>query len=124
MFQLLIILAFSFAGEVLNRLLPLPVPASIYGIVLLFAALELKWVRVAHIREVCDFLLKVMPLMFLPPAVGLLDVWGLVKDSWVELAMITFASTFVVMAVAGWTAQCIMCRTRRRREEPGDSDGN
>ena len=49
--QFLIIIAFSFMGELLHYCLPLPIPASIYGIVLLFMALELKWIKVKDIRE-------------------------------------------------------------------------
>lgn len=49
--QFMIIIAFSFLGELLHYFLPLPIPASIYGIVLLFVALELKWVKVKDIRE-------------------------------------------------------------------------
>lgn len=68
--QFLLILAFSFAGELLHCLLPLPVPASIYGIALLFAALLKGWVRVSDVREVSTFLIAVMPVMFIPAAVG------------------------------------------------------
>ena len=73
--QFLIIIAFSFAGELLHYLLPLPIPASIYGIVLLFAALELKVIKVKHIRETSSFLIAVMPVMFIPAAVGLIDAF-------------------------------------------------
>lgn len=51
--QFLIIIAFSFAGELLHYCLPLPIPASIYGIILLFLALEMKWVSVKDIRDEC-----------------------------------------------------------------------
>ena len=66
--QFLLILAFSFAGELLHWLLPLPVPASIHGIALLFAALLKGWVRVSDVREVSTFLIAVMPVMFIPAA--------------------------------------------------------
>ena len=39
--QFLIILFVSFLGEILNYLIPLPIPASIYGILIMFLALEL-----------------------------------------------------------------------------------
>ncbi len=61
--QFLIIIAFSSLEELLHYLLPLPIPASIYGIVLLFAALELKVIKVKHIRETSSFLIAVMPVM-------------------------------------------------------------
>ena len=119
--QLFIIICFSFAGELMRRLLPFPIPASIYGIVLLFIALELKWVKVKQIREVSTTLIISMPVMFVPPAVGLISSWENIKDNWAEYLLITFASTFVVMAIAGWTTQCIILwRRNKRKQEKGD----
>ena len=106
--QLFIIICFSFLGEILHEVLPFPIPASIYGIVLLFLALELKILKVAQIREVSTTLIISMPVMFVPPAVGLISSWEKIKDNWAEYLLITFASTFVVMTIAGWTTQWII----------------
>ena len=101
--QFLLILAFSFAGELLHWLLPLPVPASIYGIALLFAALLKGWVRVSDVREVSTFLIAVMPVMF-PDISGHL----------VAYVAVTVVSTFVVMGVAGAVTQHMI---RKGRED-------
>lgn len=106
--QFLIIIAFSLAGELLNHLLPLPIPASIYGIILLFVFLELKWVKVHQIKEVSNSLLAIMPILFLPPAVGLLAAWDSIKMCWIQYLGITIVSTFVVMAVAGIVTQAVI----------------
>lgn len=120
--QLFIIICFSFLGEILHEVLPFPIPASIYGIVLLFLALELKILKVAQIREVSTTLIISMPVMFVPPAVGLISSWENIKDSWAEYLLITFASTFVVMAIAGWTTQLIILwRRNKRKQEKGDN---
>lgn len=120
--QLFIIICFSFAGELLHRILPFPIPASIYGIVLLFLALELKILKVAQIREVSTTLIISMPVMFVPPAVGLISSWENIKDNWAEYLLITFASTFVVMTIAGWTTQwIILWRRKKRKQEKGDN---
>lgn len=71
--QFIYIIAFTFIGELLHFLIPLPIPASIYGIVLLFIALMKKWVKVSDIRETSTFLIAIMPVMFIPAAVGLID---------------------------------------------------
>ena len=68
--QFCIILAFSFAGEILNCLIPLPVPASIYGLLLMFLALEFKIIKVHHVKEVSSFLLGIMSIFFVPSSVG------------------------------------------------------
>ena len=120
--QLFIIICFSFLGEILHKVLPFPIPASIYGIVLLFLALELKILKVDQIREVSTTLIIAMPVMFVPPAVGLISSWENIKDNWAEYLLITFASTFVVMAIAGWTTQwIILWRRNKRKQEKGDN---
>lgn len=63
-----IILLISFAGESLNYLLPLPVPASIYGLVLMFLCLQLRVFRLEDVRDTALFLIEIMPLMFIPAA--------------------------------------------------------
>lgn len=115
--QFLIIAAFAFIGELLHWFIPLPIPASIYGIVLLFIALEMKWVKVSDIREVSSFLIAVMPIMFIPAAAGLMESWGAVKSSVWEYALITIVSTFVVMGVSGAVTQFVIWRGKKKNEQ-------
>lgn len=114
--QFMIIIAFSFLGELLHYILPLPIPASIYGIVLLFVALELKWVKVKDIRETSSFLIAVMPVMFIPAAVGLIDSWKSIGNFWLEYIIVTVLSTFVVMGVSGWITQFVIQRNKVQKE--------
>ena len=108
--QFLIIVAFAFVGEVLHYLIPIPVPASIYGIILLFIALEMKWVKVKDIREVSVFLIAVMPVMFIPSAVGLIDSWASIKSSILQYMAVILLSTVVVMGVSGLVTQYVIRR--------------
>lgn len=111
--QFSVIAAFSFAGELLHCLIPLPIPAGIYGIILLFAALELKWLKVQAIYETSLFLIVVMPVMFIPAAVGLIEAWEAVKGAWAAYIVVTFVSTFVVMGISGQTTQFIIKRKKK-----------
>ena len=119
--QLFIIICFSFAGELLHSVLPFPIPASIYGIILLFLALELKLLKVKQIREVSTTLIMSMPVMFVPPAVGLVSSWENIRENWAEYIFITFASTFVVMAAAGWTTQMVI-RWRKKANKSANTE--
>ncbi len=116
-----IILFISFIGEILHELLPLPIPASIYGIVLLFLCLELKVISVSSVKEVSGFLIEAMPIMFIPAAAGLMDSWPVIKDAWVSYAVITVLSTFVVMAVSGRVVQFVMRRSEKDKTEEEES---
>lgn len=109
-FQFLIIMVFAFLGEVLHYFIPLPVPASIYGIVLLFLALEFKLLKVSDIKETSSFLIAIMPIMFLPPAVGIIESWDLICESWFPYIAVTLVSTVVVMGVSGRVTQSIIRR--------------
>ena len=76
--QFLIILGFTLAGETLHRIIPLPVPASVYGLVLLFLALCLGLLKVERVKQAGDFLISVMPVLFVSPMVGIAERWGLI----------------------------------------------
>ncbi len=106
--QFLIILAISFAGETLKHLIPLPIPASIYGILILFTLLETRILPLSAVKETGKFLIEIMPVMFIPAAVGLLESWNILKGSWVSYAVITVCTTFLVMIVSGHVTQALM----------------
>lgn len=110
LFQFLIIAAISFVGELLHYFISLPIPASIYGIVLLFSALHFGMIKVRQIREVSVFLIAIMPALFIPSAVGLVNSWHLISQSLLSYSVITFVSTFVVMGVAGLITQYVIQR--------------
>lgn len=101
-------MVFAFLGELLHHFIPLPIPASIYGIVLLFLALETKILKVSDIKETSSFLIAIMPLMFLPPAVGVIESWNLLRESWFPYVVVTLISTIVVMGVSGRVTQGII----------------
>ena len=103
--QFTIIIFLSFLGEVLHTLIPFPIPASIYGIMLLFFLLERNVLRIDDIREVSDFLIFIMPLLFIPPAVGLIDVWDELRASLTAYATIIIAVTLIVMVATGRITQ-------------------
>lgn len=103
--QFTIIIFLSFLGEVLHTLIPFPIPASIYGIMLLFFLLEWNVLRIDDIREVSDFLIFIMPLLFIPSAVGLIDVWDELRASLTAYVTIIIAVTLIVMIATGRITQ-------------------
>lgn len=114
--QLLLILIISFIGEVLKYYLPFPVPASIYGLVLLFLCLEMGIIKLEAVKDTAKFLIEIMPLMFIPAGVGLMNSWGALKPVWGKLAIITVVSTAVVMIVSGRLTQLVI-RVKKKKEE-------
>ncbi len=103
--QFLIILGFTFAGEALQRLVPLPIPASVYGLLLLFGALCLGIVKLEQVKETGHFLASILPVLFVAPTVGIIEYWGLISAQLLPIALILVASTVLTFGIAGRIAQ-------------------
>lgn len=106
--QFVIILCISFLGELFHYLIPLPVPASIYGILLMLLCLHFKLFRADEVRETGIFLIEIMPVMFIPAGVGLMESWSELKAVLVPVLVITLVSTIVVMIVSGRVTQAVI----------------
>lgn len=113
--QFAIILAVSCAGEILRHFIPLPVPASIYGLVLIFILLCTHVVKPGDVRDAARFLIEMMPLMFIPLAVSLLDSMDVLMPVIIPVGVITAVSTVLVFGATGLTAQAL----RNDRRPPG-----
>lgn len=113
--QFSIILVFTLTGEALNYFLPLPVPAGVYGIVLLFLALETGLVKTEQVEDTGKFLIEIMPIMFISPAVGLIDAWADIKSNLLSYFAVTALTTVLVMSVSALTTQGVIYLFRKRR---------
>lgn len=106
--QFLIIMGFTLAGEALQRLIPLPIPASVYGIALLFLALCLKIVKLEQVKEAGSFLTSILPILFVSPAVGIMEDWGLVRKDLIPILLVLVASTVLAFGIGGRVTQAIL----------------
>ena len=112
--QFLLIILFSLIGELLHALIPLPIPASIYGLVLLFVALMTGLVKLSHVKETAKFLIEIMPIMFVPAGVGLMESGGEFQAMLVPILVILIVSTVLVMGVSGQVTQTIIRLQKKR----------
>lgn len=103
--QFLIILGFTLAGEALQIWIPLPIPASVYGLVLLFAALCLGVVKLAQVKEAGSFLTSLLPVLFVAPVAGVLNNWDLIRDSLIPMFALVLVSTLLTFGIAGRLTQ-------------------
>ncbi|MBQ9545832.1 MAG: CidA/LrgA family protein [Bacteroidales bacterium] len=108
-----IIMAFFALGEAASILMGHFVPGSVVGMVLLFAALCLRWVDAESIRPVAKFLTSNMILLFIPTFIGIIDTWGLLSSSLLEWFAVVVLTTVAVMASTGYCVQAVeWLRTR------------
>lgn len=115
--QACLIFGFSFLGEVLHALIPLPIPASIYGMVLLFAALFLGILPAKAVKDMGGFLTSILALLFVAPAVGLIDHWALLKDNLPAILLILTLTTVLTFAVSGRVTQWMVEKKEGKRHD-------
>lgn len=110
-----IIATISFIGELLHFFVPLPIPASVYGMVILFVLLCLKVIKLPQVEDVANWLLSVMPIFFIAPSVGIINSFDSIKGQVLPLVFICFISTIVVTALTGFVAQGIIRLQNKKR---------
>ncbi len=103
--QIILIFLFSFLGEVLHHIIPFPIPASIYGMVLLFIAMLLRIVPLKAVKDAGSFFTGLLPLLFVAPIVNLIDCWDLVQENLLPIGVIMVVTTVLVFAVSGLVTQ-------------------
>ena len=118
--QFIIILLISLVGEILNRVIPLQVPASIYGLVILFICLKTKLIKLSSIREAGKFFIETLPILFVAPGVAIIGAMDEFKKYWWQLLIITVISTLAVFFISGHVTQLIIRLSEKRRAKKSD----
>ena len=120
--QIAIILAVSFAGEALHSIIPLPVPGSIYGLLLMLALLISGAVKIHEVKAVGDWLITLMPIMFVAPTAGLISGFDSYRGFIIPIIVIVLVTTPLTMVVTGKTAEGLMRDEEKKRKERRHND--
>lgn len=100
-----VLLAFLFAGDAISSVLHLPLPGSVVGMVMLAAALRLGWLPLAWVRAAAELLIRHMSLLYIPPGVGVMTYFGLIRREWLPLAAAGVVGMVAVLLVVGLLQQ-------------------
>ena len=113
-FEFARIAAFCFVGEVCHLVLPLPIPASVYGLMLLLAALRFGVVKLEQVRTAALFLTGIFPLLFVPAAAGVMELWAELGVMLLPAVISIVPVTVLVFAAAGRTTQALIRRKEKK----------
>lgn len=112
--QFFLILMVTLIGEVLKYLIPLPIPASIYGMIILFVCLMTGIIQLDAVKETGTFMIEIMPVMFIPAGVGLITSWSVLKSMLIPVCIITFLTVITVMIATGRISQRIIRKGQKK----------
>lgn len=118
--QLMIIFTIALIGEGISSFFQLPIPGSIIGLILLFLALQFKWLRLRHVSLVGNFLLANMTILFLPPAVGIMDKFDVIAPYLLPIVLIILGALVLNVVVMALVVQFIKRRFEGDFEEGGE----
>lgn len=121
--QASIILSVCLVAELMEYLIPLPIAASVYGLVLMLLALVLKLIPLGAVEDVADFLVEIMPILFIPPTVGIMASWEAMKQMLVPLVVISVVSTLLIMGVTGKVSQALLRKGKKHQSRGGQDNG-
>ena len=122
MYGIFLILLFYLLGCFVAALIGNFVPGSVIGMILLFCALSLKWVRPGHVKKVSMFLLDNMMLFFIPVGVGLITSYTLLSRYMLAIIVASLVSTVLVIAVVGLVEQKLESKKRSKKEDDDIGD--
>ena len=117
--QFTVIIAISAVSELLAIFIPLPVPASIYGMSLLFLVLMTGVLKLKKVESAANLLLGIMPALFVVSGAGLITSYGQIAENFASWIAINIGSTIVILATTGLLAQGLI-----RRKKAKEADGN
>ena len=97
-------------------MLPLPVPASVYGLVLLLLALNFRLIKLEDVKEVGTYLTGIFPLLFVPAAAGVMELWAELGEMLLPILIAIIPVTVLVMVSAGKTTQALSGRKNKEAD--------
>lgn len=113
--QLAIILTISLIAELMEYLIPLPIAASIYGLILMLLGLITKLIPLEKVEGAADFLIEIMPIMFVSPTVSIITSVDALREMLIPLCVISIVSTVLIMGLTGRVAQGIIRHDNKKK---------
>ncbi|MBK3866214.1 CidA/LrgA family protein [Pseudomonas stutzeri] len=110
------LVVFQLLGTVLNVLFLPMLPGPIIGLVLLFAGLLVRGHASQSLQLAASSLLRYLPLLLVPPAVGVMAYTGAILDDFWAIVGVLVVSLLVSLVFTGWLMQALIRRKQRRQE--------
>lgn len=121
--QLIILFILNFIGIIISKILNLPIPGTILGMILFFILLQTKILKVESVEDAVNVLLLNMTILFMPSAVKILDTAYLMQGQFLKILILLISTTFITMGVTGKIVQ-FMIELTEKKEEKDEGDNS
>ncbi|ODJ72352.1 antiholin-like murein hydrolase modulator LrgA [Brochothrix thermosphacta] len=121
--------AFIFAivmlvANIIKGFLPMPMPASAIGLILLFIALSTKIVKVEQAEGLGNKLISIISFLFVPAAISVINSLGILSTSGLQIMLIIIVATVILLAITGWSTQVFFKKRAKTHRLRLNSEGS
>ena len=113
----ILLLSIYFAGEIISKLLNLPIPGNIIGMILLFVLLTSNIIKVEKVENLANFFLDHLAFFFIPASVALMTSFVSLKGSIFKIILLCILTTIIVIGITGITVQFICNKTSIKEKD-------
>jgi len=103
-------------ADVLSRLLPIAIPVSVVGILLLMSCLMLKIIKTSQIEDIANFFMQNMGFFFIAAGVSILGKYELIKNILFQYSIVTLISTLLTFATTGIAVKLVLHLQNKMRK--------
>ncbi|MBL4900626.1 MAG: CidA/LrgA family protein [Colwellia sp.] len=111
---LTLLLVHQLLGEVLSRLLQIPIPGPVLGMLLLFLSLFFFNKINSTVNESSSAILSHLSLLFIPAGVGLMTHFSRLKQVWLPISMTLFLGAIISFVATAWLMQLTVCLLNKK----------
>lgn len=101
------IYACLYAGIAISTILPITIPGSIIGMLLMFILLSLQILPAHWVKPGCHILIRYMALLFVPIGVGVMQYFTLLREQFGPIVVSCTVSTLIVLVVVSWSSHLV-----------------
>lgn len=101
----LLLLICLFIGNIISLLLPISIPGSIIGMILMLIFLTTNWIKLEQVEDISKILIAHMVIIFMPGTINLISIYPEIAPYLIKLLLIAAFTTILVIVATGFTVQ-------------------
>lgn len=94
---LIILTLCLWVGNIISKIIPIMIPGSIIGLLLLFFLLAFQLIPTCWIKNSCNLFMRYMTVLFIPAAMGIMDNYSLLLENWIPIIFSTVGGSLIVL---------------------------
>ncbi|MEC2306912.1 antiholin-like murein hydrolase modulator LrgA [Bacillus atrophaeus] len=106
--QAFIFAAIMLVSNMIAAIVPIPIPASVVGLVLLFLLLCLNIIKLEQVETLGTSLTSLIGFLFVPSGISVMNSLGVMQHYGLQIVLVILLATIILLAATGLFSQFII----------------